>query len=186
MPNIFFISDTHFGHTACWRDFKLPDGKTPMRCFTSTEEMDETMVANWNRVVGPKDKVYHLGDFAIARKNVAFAGRLNGDKVLIRGNHDIFKLEEYTRYFREIRGSHKLENFVMTHIPIHPDSLARWCDGNIHGHLHNNEVKGGKGLVGWVRKKLNMHDPRYICVSVEHINYTPIAFEDLKVKMKNR
>lgn len=183
MPNIFFISDTHFGHTACWRDFKAKaDKNEPMRPFSSTEEMDETMVSNWNNVVGPKDKVYHLGDFAIARKNVAFAGRLNGDKVLIRGNHDIFSMDHYTPYFRDIRGSHKLENFVMTHIPIHPKSVARWCDGNIHGHLHDGHVLGGS-FWRWLFKK---PDPRYICVSVEHINYTPIEFGVLKEKMKNR
>lgn len=184
MPSIYFVSDTHFGHTACWQTFKAKkpgtnssEGSTdPMRPFTSTEEMNETMIANWNRVVQPNDKVYHLGDFAIAKKNIAVAGRLNGDKILVRGNHDIYPLKEYTWYFRDVRGSHKLENYVMTHIPIHPDSVARWCDGNIHGHLHDGFVPHPK----WPSKP----DPRYYCVSVERIDYTPIEFGELKERFK--
>lgn len=64
-----------------------------MRPFTSTEEMDETMVDNWNRVVRPQDKVYHLGDIAMSKRPLhAIMPRLNGEKVLIKGNHDIEKL----------------------------------------------------------------------------------------------
>ncbi len=184
MSNTFFISDTHWGHTACWQTFKAKKPGTnssegseePMRPFESTEDMDETMIQNWNDVVQPGDKVYHLGDFAIAKKNIAVAARLNGDKILVRGNHDIYPLKLYTPYFRDVRGSHKLENFIMTHIPIHPDSVARWCDGNIHGHLHDGFVPHPK----WPTKP----DPRYYCVSVERINYTPIEFGELKERFK--
>ena len=58
-------------------------------------EMDEEMIKRWNETVRPNDKVYHLGDVVINRKALTTLSRLNGDKVLIRGNHDIFKLEEY-------------------------------------------------------------------------------------------
>ena len=71
---------------------------------------------------------------------------------------------DYAQYFKDVRGSHKLDQFVLSHMPIHPDAVARWCKGNIHGHLHNN-------LVG---------DPRYLNVSVERICYTPIALEDIE------
>ena len=77
--------------------------------------------------------------------------KLNGTKVLIRGNHDIFRLRDYQPYFKDIRGSHKLDNFVLTHIPVHPYCLPRWCEGNIHGHLHSN----------------TLNDPMYFNVSVE-------------------
>jgi len=86
--------------------------------------MDEDMIEKWNNVVGPKDKVYHLGDVVINRKAIPTLARLNGDKVLIKGNHDIFKLSDYTPYFRDIRGYHVMNNYILSHVPVHPDSKS--------------------------------------------------------------
>lgn len=177
MGNVFLISDTHFGHQkAC--EFLNNDG-SKMRPWDNSEEMNEAMVKNWNSVVGPKDKVYHLGDVVIGRKHLKTLERLNGDKVLIRGNHDIFKLVDYLPYFRDIRAVHKLDDFVMSHIPIHPDSLGRY-KANVHGHLHSNKVMGAR----WYRDGENewqvaydIPHSKYLCVSVEQINYTPISLE---------
>ena len=126
------------------------------------------MVDCWNRTVGSKDKVYHLGDVCMSSKNLHILDRLNGDKVLIKGNHDIGKIAEYSRYFRDVRGSHALAGLVFTHVPIHPQSLDRWR-GNVHGHLH-----AGKVML-W--NDLAVEDLRYLCVCVEQINYTPISLE---------
>lgn len=147
--------------------------------------MDEALVANWNRVVGPKDKVYHLGDVVINRKALKILSRLNGEKVLIKGNHDIFRAEEYLEYFKDIRGSHILDKYVMTHIPIHTASIERWS-GNIHGHLHSNKVMMHPMDIDGGRWPWPAEDPRYFCASVENINYTPIAFEEVKQIMRER
>jgi len=173
MTNIFLIADTHFGHRGIV-EFLRADGVTKERPWYNVEEMDEELISNWNRVVRPKDKVYHLGDVVINRRALPTVGRLNGEKILIKGNHDLFKPEEYLKYFKDVRGSHKLDNYILTHIPIHPDSLARWTNGNIHGHLHFNNVRLPDGSI----------DKRYFCISVEQINYTPIAFEELKTILK--
>jgi calcineurin-like phosphoesterase family protein len=164
----FLISDTHFTHQGIVT-FNGVHG-TKLRPWNTVEEMDEAMVENWNKVVKPDDRVYHLGDVVINCKALPILNRLNGRKVLIKGNHDIFKLEDYLPYFDDIRAYHKLGNFVLSHIPIHPDSVARWCDGSIHGHLHDGRVKLPNGEI----------DKRYICVCVEHINYTPIPFEEIE------
>lgn len=174
MSQYWFISDTHFGHENTWSKFKRADG-SPLRPFTSTEEMDETMIANWNRVVGPKDVVWHLGDVVINRKYMKSLSRLMGRKRLIRGNHDIFDTSMYSEHFEEIYGSMKVGNFICTHIPIHESSLARWAAGNIHGHLHGNRVMKKNPFGGD-----DIKDDRYICVSVEHINYTPVPFEEIE------
>lgn len=174
MSNTFLISDTHFGH-ANSLNFMRDDGVTKMRHFISVEEMDETIINNWNNVVRPADRIYHLGDVVIARKNLCILDRLNGRKVLIKGNHDIFKLKDYLPYFDDIRGSHKLDKFILSHIPIHPNHMARWAAGNIHGHLHDNLVMLG-----------DAPDTRYINVCVENIGYTPIAFEELKRDVAHR
>ena len=59
---------------------------------------------------------------------------------------------------------------ILTHIPIHPESLARW-GLNVHGHLHANVVKLSLAQIP---------DPRYFNVSMEQINYTPISLETVK------
>ena len=170
MANIFLISDTHFGHfnSLKWAH----DDGTPMREFESVEEMDETMVRNWNSVVSSKDKVYHLGDVSMSHKELPILDRLNGEKVLIKGNHDVGKLSQYMKYFKDVRASHQLSGMLLTHIPVHPESLARWGI-NLHGHLHTNVVKDFMGNP----------DTRYFNVSVERINFTPISLETIKSKL---
>lgn len=170
MPAVFLVSDTHFGHLGVCR-FKAPDGVTKLRPWDSPEEMDEEMVKRWNETVRPNDKVYHLGDVVINRKALKTLSRLNGDKVLIKGNHDIFRLEEYTTYFRDIRAYHVMNGCILSHIPVHESNLGRFGT-NIHGHLHAHRVMKmdyGREIV----------DPRYHCVCVEQTDFRPILLEDV-------
>jgi len=182
MPATFLVSDTHFGHEKTCTMFKRADG-TPLRPFKTVEEMDEEMVRRWNERVGKKDKVYHLGDVVINRKYLEILGRLNGDKVLIRGNHDIFKLEDYTKYFRDVRGYHVMNGMIFSHVPVHPESLGRF-GVNIHGHLHYQRVKK---IVGVDKTGAFTYsdeiDPRYHCVCVEQTDYTPITLEEVKKRV---
>ena len=185
MPATFFISDTHFGHEKTCTVFKRTDG-SPLRPFRCAEEMDEYMVKAWNERVRPNDKVYHLGDVVINRKFLHVLGRLNGDKVLIRGNHDIFKLEDYSQYFRDIRAFDVKNGMIFSHVPIHPESLGRFGT-NIHGHLHANRVMK---IVGVNRKSGELEygneiDPRYFNVSVECIDFAPISLEEVNKRILN-
>lgn len=163
MTKTFLTSDTHFGHRNM-ANFLRDDG-TKLRPYLDSDEMDEALIHNWNRVVSPQDKVYHLGDVAIPRSGLKCLARLNGRKILIKGNHDIFKLSDYAQYFYDIRGSHYLDKYILTHIPIHESQLIRY-KGNIHGHTHYRKVLQANGNP----------DPRYYCVCVEHTNYAPIEW----------
>lgn len=180
MSNIFLISDTHFNHGNI---LSFTDNcGARLREFDSVQEMDETMVHRWNSVVRPGDKVYHLGDVAMNKKGLPILERLNGEKILIKGNHDKEKLSEYMKYFKDVRGSHQFDGILMTHIPVHPNSLGRW-PLNVHGHLHSNQVtRDYHKMSGIVQEP----DPRYLCVSVEQINYTPISLEEMKVLVAKR
>ena len=172
MPSVFLVSDTHFGHAGVCR-FTRDDGVTKLRPWTDPDEMDEAMVKAWNERVKPTDKVYHLGDVVINRRALKTLHRLNGDKVLIRGNHDIFRDEEYREHFRELRAYHVMDGMILSHIPIHSDSLGRFGT-NIHGHLHGNRVMIDHG---YGRKQI---DVRYHCVCVEQTpDFAPILFEDV-------
>ena len=179
MPSVFLVSDTHFGHTGVCR-FTRNDGVTKLRPWDTVEEMDEFMVAAWNERVRPNDKVYHLGDVVINRKALGIMRRLNGDKVLIRGNHDIFKDTEYREHFRELRAYHVMNGMILSHIPVHAESLGRF-GVNIHGHLHANRVKKARGVDARTGEVLysDENDVRYHCVCVEQTDFAPILFEDV-------
>jgi len=179
MSAVFLVSDTHFGHVGVCR-FTESDGVTKIRPWTDPTEMDEEMVKRWNDTVRPNDKVYHLGDVVINRKALPTMARLNGDKVLIRGNHDIFPDIEYRKYFRELRAYHVINGMILSHIPLHSDSLGRFGT-NIHGHLHSNRVKKARGINAKTGEILYSDEPdvRYHCVCVEQTDFTPILFEDV-------
>jgi len=182
MPGVFLVSDTHFGHAGVCR-FTHEDTGIKIRPWTDPDEMDEAMVKAWNERVRPTDKVYHLGDVVINRKALKIMSRLNGDKVLIRGNHDIFKDEDYREHFRELRAYHVMNGLILSHIPIHEDSLGRFGT-NIHGHLHTRRVM----TKGWTKQlgNTNIIDVRYHCVCVEQTpDFAPILFEDVLKRIQD-
>lgn len=163
MHETWFVSDNHFGH----QNILLYEPIA--RPFATLDEMHEVMIERWNSVVRPNDKVYHLGDFAFGRVNIAFASRLNGRKQLVMGNHDIYPAEAYLQYFTKIHAARFWNKLILTHIPIHPDCFRKECVGNVHGHTHS------KSFV----------DPRYFNCSVEQNNLTPINADIILDRFKN-
>lgn len=165
MSTTFVISDTHFGHDNILK-FERDDGTRLRPQFTTTTEMDEHMIERWNSVVRPQDKVYHLGDVAMKKQYIGLLHRCNGHKRLVRGNHDIFSTKTYLEVFEEIHGIRVFEGLALTHVPLHPDCIKKqWT--NIHGHLHNNHGPMHLGV-------------KYLNVSVEMIDYTPVSLEELR------
>lgn len=154
MSNVFLISDTHFGHANIIKYCDRP--------FAHVDEMNDTLIKNWNSVVGHNDKVYHLGDVTMNAKSLDLLYTLNGTKILIKGNHDTQALKYYLPHFKDIRGSHELAGLLLTHIPVSETQKERYL-GNVHGHLHEQ----------------NMKDPWYLNVSVEQIDYTPAPLEQV-------
>ena len=171
MSDIWLVSDTHWGHENVLkftdRDGKLIRGSK----FASVEEMDEHMVERWNSVVKDGDKVYHLGDVYFAQGHRILT-RLKGQKRLILGNHDNGKDQNLVRHFGKVVVWRMFTEFdmLLTHVPVHPQSLQYGVKYNIHGHLHQNSV----------------NDDRYYNVSVEQIDYTPVHIEDVQKIMRSR
>lgn len=187
MPNIFLCSDHHFGHEATCMKFKKNDG-SPLRSFSDVTHMNEYMVMQHNRVVQPNDKVYFLGDLAMSKKHLPILHRMNGEKVLIRGNHDIEDAKVFLNYFKDVRGSHQLDGMLLTHIPVHPSALYRW-KVNVHGHLHDNVVMKEVHHIcaddppGYTEL---VPDDRYFSVCMEKLDdYTPISLEQIKQRVKS-
>jgi calcineurin-like phosphoesterase family protein len=149
-----------------------------MRPFSSVEECDELMIENWNKIVKPNDRIFHLGDIIYKCKNRdEIMQRLNGEKVLIKGNHDKDQLGWYMKYFKDIRGTHHIDgNYLLGHFPVHPDSKGRFVR-QLHGHIHAQTVMRSKLIeYGFSREP----DPWYRNCCVEVNNYSPIPFEVIK------
>jgi calcineurin-like phosphoesterase family protein len=155
MSRVYFIADTHFHHKNI---LKFEGDKRP---FKDLEEHDEEIVKRWNQKITNRDKVFVLGDFSFG--SVEIAGRLNGAKVLVMGNHDYKGADEYLKYFTKVYGATTYRGYLLTHIPVH-ESQKRRYKGNIHGHLHSKVID----------------DPFYTNVSIEQLpNLQPIEFNEL-------
>lgn len=156
--NIWFISDTHFGHK------KILTYSRPQ--FASLIEMEAKIIANWNQTIKPNDLVYHLGDFARSNEDVArVRPLLHGTIRLIVGNHDdipklvslkLFQRMYLWRVFPEI-------GVTISHMPLRSQQLRRsYC--NLHGHVHGRTV-----------------DLEYFHrdVSVESTDYMPVHYDEV-------
>lgn len=168
ITKIYVISDTHFGHE---NSLKWLDSEgIKLRPFDTIEELNNTIITNWNNVVNDGDHVYHLGDVVIQKQYLELVKQLKGRKRLVKGNHDQQTIKEYLAVgFQEIYGVRVFPGLkvILSHIPLHPECLKEgWI--NCHGHTHSN----------------NLNDNRYINVSVEQINYTPVCLEDILNKIR--
>ncbi len=168
MIDTWFTSDTHFGHK------NILEYEKEARPFDTIEEMNEQLIINWNSTVGKTDIVYHLGDFAFGKSNIGIAGRLNGRKRLVLGNHDTYPCDLYLAHFERLFGAYYWRRCILTHVPVHPDNLGSRAFLNIHGHLHSRGVWRNpyfnNGLLVWN----GSYDPNYFNVSVERHDLKPV------------
>jgi calcineurin-like phosphoesterase family protein len=166
MSQVFLLSDTHFFHQRII-EFCRPQYKT-------TEEMNEAIVDNWNRTVTKRDTVWLLGDVCFGHaRNLNILRRLQGTKNLIMGNHDQYGIAAYLDHFNKIEAAKKYDGYLLTHVPIHPGQFYRF-KGNVHGHLHESVV-----LLPNLKP-----DNRYVNVSCEQVDFTPITWDAVKERFK--
>lgn len=134
MQKKFYISDWHYGHANCLAFDNRP--------FKSVEEMNEALIARWNSVVRPGDIVYVLGDMFWCKPSVAIPvlDALNGEKFLIKGNHDRCDDSEFKKRFVKIDEYMEIEdngrNVVLCHYPIpcFKNHFYGWY--HLYGHVH--------------------------------------------------
>jgi calcineurin-like phosphoesterase family protein len=130
----WFTADTHFGLAGAIGIFKRP--------FRSVAEMDDAIIARWNEVVAPADKVWHLGDFAIGATRLRIANllkQLNGTKYLIIGNNDGAATThavgwENVEHYADI--AYEDVRLILCHYPFRTwDGISKGSY-NLHGHSH--------------------------------------------------
>jgi calcineurin-like phosphoesterase family protein len=167
----FFTSDTHFGHANIIKYCKRP--------FSSTEEMDNALIHNWNSVVGPEDTVYHLGDFAVGGGPAApYLRRLNGKIQFCLGNHDKRLMRSYLDSGWEFDIPHLREVTVdKQEIILCHYAMKVW----------NGSHKGHWQLYGHSHGTLPDDPTTLSCdVGVDCWNYFPVSMEQLRDKMKTK
>ena len=134
---IFFTSDLHLGHQNIIRHCNRP--------FSGVDEMDEFLIAKWNRKVTNNDTVYVLGDlmFRNEKPPEEYLRRLKGKKHLIVGNHDRnwIKQCDPALWFESVNtllyttdGKHQL---TLCHYPMMSWPHMARCY-MVHGHIHSN------------------------------------------------
>lgn len=186
---IWFISDTHFGHNAVISFNKRP--------FSNLEEMHEVLIKRWNGCVKSQDTIYVLGDLALCpfKEFEPIAKRLNGHKILVRGNHDHYSESQYARLgfkvFHEIKMKLSGKVVRLSHYPYELSwwkklfafkSELRYLDRRppkikdewlLHGHSHVKYKKADK--------------ENRIHVGVDANDYYPISARDIESIMnKNK
>jgi calcineurin-like phosphoesterase family protein len=160
MSNVWITSDNHWGHKNIIKYCNRP--------FSSVEEMNETLIDNWNSVVKSTDMVYHLGDFGFGKPEylLDIFKRLNGSrKVLIKGNHDKDSLKlpwTSVHDLLEVTINEKIYNFC--HFP-----MRTW----------NKSFHGSRSCFGHCHGMLKPHG--YSCdVGVDSWDYTPVSIDTLE------
>lgn len=184
MKDIFFTSDTHFGHD---KEF-LWSG----RGFGSVEEHGEELVKRWNEIVKPGDIVYHLGDMLLStqyeEQSIEWVKRLNGEIHWIYGNHDSDRrigviLTLCDNVVEGMGTSYRMKmdkiNLYLSHYPtitINPidseEAMKKTIVYNLHGHTHQTSNYNDAFRFN------NYH------VGVDSHNLYPVSWEEMKADLK--
>jgi calcineurin-like phosphoesterase family protein len=193
----FVTADTHFGHTNIILHAKRPwcitnpnydprkpynfKGNNPIGLTSdATENHDTALIESWNAIVGRKDRVFILGDFAW-KNHSHYIMRLNGSKYLIRGNHDKMSLESL-RSFKRIDCTHHYhfsyyvqihkKRIMLSHCPYSTWFSSSHDSWNLHGHSHGR-----------------FHEQPYLLqfdVGVDIWGYRPIPWSVIERKMNDK
>lgn len=178
----YFIGDLHFGHVNALRFDNRP--------FTDIEEHDKAIIENWNNRVEMEDDVYILGDISWygSQKTLDIFRQLNGNKHLIRGNHDgkLLKNRELQKEFVEITDYKELylpdrKGIVLSHYPIpcFRNHMYGWYHlyAHVHTSLEWNMMESIK------REMQELYDKPCEMFNVgammPYMNYTPRTLEEI-------
>lgn len=163
--NVWFTSDTHFGHDNIIRYCNRP--------FTTFEEMDEAMITRFNEVIRPGDVLYHLGDVAWSSYPLnKFFGRLNTRHVhLIYGNHDKPGRTAHPSivWYGDIKNVHVAkQRIVLCHYSFQTWSGKGKGAYHLFGHSHGKLAGVGRSMD----------------VGVDTHNFYPYNFDEIAARLR--
>lgn len=170
------ISDTHFGH------------KNIQKYCDRPEDWEDKIIKNWAEKshLYPKDEVttIHLGDFIFGSNEdgAEILSKVNGQKILIRGNHDRKSSTDYMHLgFDIVLQTMQMANILFSHYPVDivlaSKALGRKLDLNIHGHFHNNPSKQNFDLKRF-KQKYPFYGKNHRLFALEYTNYQPVELSE--------
>jgi calcineurin-like phosphoesterase family protein len=171
MKNVFFSSDWHLNHVNIIKHSNRP--------FRNVDEMNRTIIANYNSRVGPNDELWFLGDFILGRDPVGqareFLAQMRGTKHIILGNHDPRTKEFYMLFsscteYREIK-IHG-QRITLCHYAARVWNKSHHGSWMLYGHSHGSLPD----------------DPhsRSFDVGVDCHRYLPVSFEEVGAIMAKK
>lgn len=177
MNDIWFTSDTHFGHDKSF--ICEPRG------FSTADEMNEAIIERWNKLVKPNDIVYHLGDVFLNNNEIGVEcfKRLNGQIFMIWGNHDTdVKKNLLARECNILGGwySYLIKYGKLSlYLSHYPSITANYDEKhfnqhviNLHGHTHQQ------------KNFLYVDNPFMYHVGMDSHNCTPIHIDEIITEIK--
>ena len=174
MSEVWFTSDTHFGHARIAEFCPQRVETFSMKGPNDIQKMNEMMVKAWNEQVAPDDEVIHLGDLAMGQieTSLSYVSRLNGRITLVLGNHDrphpiMSKSPEKRARWHEAYTDAGIDRLVMdwhwdfdgipvtlSHFPYtgdhdDQDRYTEWRPVDhgrvlVHGHVHDMWQRNGR------------------------------------------
>lgn len=179
--NIWFISDTHFGHDRILRYCNRP--------FVDVNDMNETLIRKWNETVPADGIVFHLGDFGFgnARDTDSILRRLNGTKYLILGNHDMKNVRQsYMVLFAHISQQMTIrvggQSIILNHNPFLCYGGSYRDTWQLFGHVHSGPMNN----TGLDHPRLQHLFPRQYDVGVDNNGFRPVSFAEVKKRIEEQ
>jgi calcineurin-like phosphoesterase family protein len=180
---VFFTSDLHFGHTNAVNFDNRP--------FDSVEEMTEELIRRWNEKVKPGDLVYVLGDFIWKMQDGEvhdLLKRLNGQIILIKGNHDRFiknaktkkllaGIKEQDDICVELKDGTK-RRVIISHFFMPFYLGSRYNGIHLYGHFHNSQEHYDALEVIEMLQKKGYHIEAFN-VGCMHWDYAPVTLDEI-------
>lgn len=175
---MYFTSDLHFGHDRAF--IYEPRG------FKSVQEMNDTLLKNWNDTVNVDDDIYILGDFFLGTDYDYIRDtldKLNGRIHLAIGNHDtLSKLTEYRNWSNivemgdALRVKYEKRKFFLCHYPVltaHLEQDPNTAVIDLFGHTHSKD-------------KFYEDRPYMYNVAVDAHNNRPVSIEEILTDYNNK
>jgi len=183
MSKVFFTSDTHFNHENIIRYCNRP--------FKSIEEHDETLVKNWNSIVPSDGIVFHLGDVGFGDNKTikSLLDRLNGEIVLVIGNHDWrYIVKQHKTRFKTMVQQLNLkvggQHIIMNHYPLlcFAGSWRKQPTWQLFGHVHTSPLSSS----GLDFPRLSMLFPSQLDVGVDNHDFKPWSYGEMQEEISRK
>jgi calcineurin-like phosphoesterase family protein len=180
--NVWFASDYHFCHSNIIKYDNRP--------FANVQEMDHTLIENWNELVDVNDTVIYMGDLCFDRSGgvaKSIVDQLNGNIHFVLGNHDkekdirkLGRFETVSDYINlsilDEENPRKHQGIMIMHYPILSWDKSHHGEWHLHGHCHQSLVPNNPEY--YKRKVLDM--------GCNGWGYKPVSYAQIKEIMKTR